>query len=121
MLGIVAAGKDLNYSALVEGRGAGDYFSLLDLTPALESDGSQTTKVTISPSKQWHSQTQTSCSFLTGLAASSEDGEDKSAKELITEFLLALQDVTAVKESGHIIYLPASYYLREDILQYTEY
>ncbi|MGO1672829.1 MAG: siderophore ABC transporter substrate-binding protein [Canibacter sp.] len=120
VLGIVAAGKDLNYSAPVEGRGAGDYFSLLDLTPALESDGStnhQGDDISI------EAMAQSNPDFLLVLdraaAVSSEDGEDKSAKELITESP-ALQDVTAVKESGHIIYLPASYYLREDILQYTE-
>lgn len=120
VLGVVAAGKDLNYSAPIEGRGAGDYFSLLDLTPALESEGStnhQGDDISI------EAMAQSNPDFIIVLdraaAVSSEDGNDKTAEELLTESP-ALKNVTAVKEEGHIIYLPATYYLREDILQYTE-
>lgn len=114
--GLVTSGGDINYAAPTTGRAVGPLYDILELTPALEDDGS--------------SDHQGDDISVEAIAAANPDylivmdrdaavGDDDSAgaKELIEESE-ALQDVPAV-ENDNIYYMPADFYVTEDIQNYT--
>ena len=115
VMGLITSGGEISYSNPYDGRGASIFFSLLDLTPALETEGSETdTGDTVS---------------LEALAAANADvfivldrdaaigeGEVTPAVELINTSA-ALANVPAVVNEAICVF-PADYYLTEDVFAY---
>ncbi len=116
VMGLVTTGKDINYSNPQDGRGASIFFSLLDLTPALAAEGSES-----------HTGDDISLEAIAGAnadfflvldraAAVSEGESDQSALELIGSSA-SLANVPAVVNDA-IYVMPADYYLTEDVFAY---
>lgn len=114
--GLVTSGGDINYAAPTTGRAVGPLYDIVEMTPALEDDGS--------------SDHQGDDISVEAIAAANPDylivmdrdaavGDDDSAgaKELIEESE-ALQDVPAVA-NDNIYYMPSDFYVTEDIQNYT--
>lgn len=116
VMGLVTTGKDINYSNPTDGRGASIFFSLLDLTPALDTSGSTShTGDDIS----LEAIAEANVDFFLVLdraAAVSSDGENQPALELIGSSA-SLANVPAVV-NGDIYVMPADYYLTEDVFAY---
>jgi len=117
VMGLVTSGGEINYSNPTDGRGASIFFSLLDLTPALDAAGS-TDHTGDSVSLEALAQAQ--ADYLLVLdrdAAVSEEGQTVvPALELITGSA-ALAGVPAVQNEA-IYVMPADYYLTEDVFAY---
>lgn len=118
VMGLVTSANEIRYSNPTDGRGASVFFSLLDLTPALDEDGSsnhQGDDISI------EAIAQADADFFLVLdrdAAVSGDEETTPALELINGST-ALAEVTAVKNQA-IYVMPADYYLTEDIFAYID-
>lgn len=118
VMGLVTSANEIRYSNPTDGRGASVFFTLLDLTPALDEDGSsnhQGDDISI------EAIAQANADFFLVLdrdAAVSGDEETTPALELINGSA-ALADVTAVKNQA-IYIMPADYYLTEDIFAYID-
>jgi iron complex transport system substrate-binding protein len=117
VMGLVTSGGEINYSNPTDGRGASIYFSLLGLTPALDTAGS--TDHT-GDSVSLEALAQANADYLLVLdrdAAVSEEGQTVvPALELLTGSA-ALANVTAVQNEA-ISVMPADYYLTEDVFAY---
>lgn len=117
VMGLVTSGGEINYSNPTDGRGASIFFSLLDLTPALDAAGS--TDHT-GDSVSLEALAQANADYLLVLdrdAAVSEEGQTVvPALELITGSA-ALANVPAVQNEA-ISVMPADYYLTEDVFAY---
>ncbi len=117
VMGLVTTGRDINYSNPEDGRGSSIFFDLLDLTPALETSGSEShTGDDISLEAIAGSNAAFFLVLDRAAAVSSEGGDDQSALELINGSA-SLASVPAVV-NGAIYVMPADYYLTEDVFAY---
>ena len=116
VMGLVTSGNEIRYSNPMDGRGASIYFSLLDLTPALDDTGStndQGDDISI------EAIAQANPDFFIVLdrdAAFAAEKEVTPALELINGSA-ALATVPAVTNEA-IYVMPSDYYLTEDIYAY---
>lgn len=117
VMGLVTSGGEINYSNPTDGRGASIFFSLLDLTPALDAEGSSDHT---GDSVSLEALAQANADYLLVLdrdAAVSTEGQTVvPALELITGSA-ALASVPAVQNEA-IYVMPADYYLTEDVFAY---
>lgn len=119
VMGLLTSGGQIAYAAPGTGRSVGPLFTALDLTPAYEQDGEDNThgddisvEAIAQANPDWIIVLDRDAAFP------HEEGDGyQTAEELIANSE-ALQNVTAVKE-GQIFYLPAQFYLTEDIIEYT--
>ncbi|WP_151523562.1 siderophore ABC transporter substrate-binding protein [Serinicoccus kebangsaanensis] len=119
VMGLLTSGGDISYVAPVTGRSIGPVFEVLGLNPALElaaDDTSHGDDISVEAIADANPDWIVVMDRDAAIAA--EGDEYSSAEELITGSE-ALQNVTAVQE-GNIVYLPADFYLTEDIQAYTE-
>lgn len=114
--GLITSGGDINYSAPTTGRAIGPIYDILELTPALEDDGS-TDHQGDDISVEAIASANPDFLIVMDRDAAVGDGTSSSAKELIEESE-ALQDVPAVA-NDNIYYMPADFYVAEDIQNYT--
>lgn len=120
VMGLLTSGGKIAYAAPGTGRSVGPLFTALDLTPAYEQKGEDNThgdeisvEAIAEANPDWIIVLDRDAAFP------HKDGDGyQTAEELIVNSE-ALQNVTAVEE-GHIYYLPATFYLTEDIIEYTE-
>lgn len=115
VMGLITSGGEISYSNPTDGRGASVFFNLLDLTPALDAEGSDN-----------HTGDSVSLETLAGANAdvfivldrdaAVGEGEVTPALELINSSA-ALSAVPAV-ENEAIYVFPADYYLTEDVYAY---
>ncbi|MFT3797263.1 ABC transporter substrate-binding protein [Microbacterium sp.] len=115
VMGLITSGGEINYSNPTDGRGASIFFSLLELTPALDAEGSE-----------GHTGDSVSLEALAGANAdvfmvldrdaAVGEGEVTPALELINGSA-ALAAVPAV-QNGAIYVFPSDYYLTEDVFAY---
>ncbi len=116
VMGLVTSGNEIRYSNPTDGRGASIFFSLLDLTPALEESGSanhQGDDISI------EAIAEANPDFFLVLdrdAAFASEQEVTPAIELI-EGSSALASTPAVQTNA-IYVMPGDYYLTEDIYTY---
>ncbi|HIW47486.1 MAG TPA: ABC transporter substrate-binding protein [Candidatus Yaniella excrementigallinarum] len=114
--GLVTSGGDINYAAPTTGRAVGPLYDILDLTPALDDEGSsdhQGDDISVEAIADANPEYL----IVMDRDAAVGDGTSSGAKELIEESE-ALQDVPAV-ENDNVYYMPADFYLAEDIQNYT--
>ncbi|WP_022923766.1 siderophore ABC transporter substrate-binding protein [Serinicoccus marinus] len=119
VMGLITSGGDIGYVAPSTGRAVGPIFDVLGLTPALEQEGgSGHTGDDISVEAIAEADPDWLVVLDRDAAVAADEEEYSSAEEVIAESE-ALANVTAVTE-GNIVYLPADFYLTEDIQAYTE-
>lgn len=120
VMGLLTSGGDISYVAPVTGRSIGPVFETLDLNPALEQAADDTSHGDdISVEAIAEANPDWLLVMDRDAAIAAEGAEFSGAEELISESA-ALQNVTAVQE-GNIVYLPADFYLTEDIQAYTAF
>ncbi|KUG53303.1 iron ABC transporter substrate-binding protein [Serinicoccus chungangensis] len=119
VMGLLTSGGDISYVAPVTGRSIGPVFEVLGLTPALEQEGGDSghgddisVEAIAEADPDW-------LVVMDRDAAIAAEGDEYSSAEELIEESEALQNVTAVQE-GQIVYLPADFYLTEDMQAYTE-
>lgn len=114
--GLITSGGDINYAAPTTGRAIGPLYDILELTPALKTDGSN---VDTGDDISVEAIAAADPEFLIVMDrdAAVEGGSSSGARELIEESE-ALQNVPAV-ENDNIYYMPADFYVTEDIQNYT--
>lgn len=120
VMGLITSGGTINYAAPKTGRAVGPLFPVLGLTPALEVEGTGDHKgddvsleAIASANPDW-------IIVMDRDAAVAADEEGyKPAAELIDK-AEALSHVTAITE-GNVVYMPANFYVTEDIQAYTEF
>lgn len=123
-MGITTSGGDINFSDPAEGRGASPLFEALDLKPALEVKGGDSTDkgndISVEAIAKANPDWMIVLDRDAPLAAKGgEAAEDYTpAKDLLTKSD-ALKNTTAVKKD-QIIYLPSDLYLDEGIEMYTD-
>lgn len=120
VMGAIAGGGKLNYSAPITGRAVGPLYPLFNLTPALKVDGTGdhqgddiSVEAVASSNPDWIIIMDRDAALDTA-----DESTYQPAAELV-EKSEALSDVTAVKKS-QIVYLPNNFYLTEDIQAYTQ-
>lgn len=120
VMGLLTSGGDISYVAPVTGRSIGPVFETLGLNPALEQAADDTShgddisvEAIAGANPDW-------LLVMDRDAAIAAEGAEFSGAEELISGSEALQNVTAVQE-GNIIYLPANFYLTEDIQAYTEF
>lgn len=119
VVGLIASGGDLSYAAPSTGRAIGPVFDMLNLTPALERDGSSNHQGDdISVEAIAEANPDWLLVMDRDAATAGRNGEEFSPAAELIEGSEALKDVTAVKE-GNIVYLPENFYVMEDIQNYT--
>lgn len=118
VMGLVTSGNEIRYSNPTDGRGSSIFFSLLDLTPALDADGSsnhQGDDISI------EAIAEANADFFLVLdrdaAFSADEGEEVTPALELINGSAALANVPAV-ENQAIYVMPADYYLTEDIFAY---
>ncbi|MBN8424272.1 ABC transporter substrate-binding protein [Microbacterium esteraromaticum] len=116
VMGLVTSANEIRYSNPLDGRGSSIFFSLVGLTPALESEGSSNDK---GDDISIEAIAESNPDFLLVLdrEAAFSDSESTPALELITSST-ALAPVPAI-ENEAIYVMPADFYLTEDIVTYT--
>lgn len=115
VLGLLTSGGEINYANPVDGRGSGIFFHLLDLTPALELEGSEDhTGDSVSIEKL--AQSNADVLLVLDRDAAVGTGDVKPAIDLITGSA-ALAPLPAVKNKA-IEIMPSDYYLTEDVYAY---
>lgn len=121
VMGLIASGGELGYSAPTTGRTVGPMFDFLGLTPALELEESSTDHEGDDVSVEAIAKSNPDWIIVMDRdAAVAADGADyQPAKELL-ENSEALQNVTAAKEA-QVIVMPADTYTNESIQTYTEF
>ena len=115
VMGLIASGGELSYVAPSAGRAIGPFFDMLDLTPALEQSGTdnhQGDDISV------EAIAKSNPDWLIVMDRDAAIGEENATAAELIERSEALQDVTAVKE-GNIVYLPADFYVAEDIQNHT--
>lgn len=115
VMGLIASGGELSYVAPSTGRAIGPFFDMLDLTPALEQSGTdnhQGDDISV------EAIAKSNPDWLIVMDRDAAIGEENATAAELIERSEALQDVTAVKE-GNIVYLPADFYVAEDIQNHT--
>ena len=116
VMGLVTSGGEINYSNPFDGRGASIFFDLLELTPALDAEGSADHT---GDSVSLEALAAANADYLLVLDRDAAVGEDSTvppALELITGSA-ALANVAAV-QNGAIYIMPGDYYLTEDVFAY---
>lgn len=116
VMGLITSGGEINYANPIDGRGSSIFFDLLDLTPALDAEGSEN-----------HTGDSVSLEALAGANADHlivldrdaavGEGEVTPALDLINSSA-ALANVPAVTNESIYVF-PADYYLTEDVFAYT--
>ena len=114
--GLVTSGGDINYAAPTTGRAIGPLYDIIDMTPALDDDGSSD-HTGDDISVEAIASANPDYLIVLDRDAAAGDGTSASAQELIEESE-ALQDVPAVA-NDNIYYMPGDFYVTEDIQNYT--
>lgn len=114
--GLVTSGGDINYAAPTTGRAVGPLYDILEMTPALDDEGSNDHKGD-DISVEAIASANPDFMIVMDRDAAVGDGSSAGAKELIEESE-ALQDVPAVK-NDNIYYMPGDFYIAEDIQNHT--
>lgn len=115
VMGLVTSGGEINYSNPTDGRGASIFFSLLDLTPALETEGT-TTDSGDTVSLEALAAANADVLMVLDRDAAIGEGEVTPALDLIGGSA-ALANVPAVVDDAIYVF-PADYYLTEDVFAY---
>lgn len=115
VMGLITSGGEINYSNPTDGRGASIFFSLLGLTPALESAGTETDKGD-SVSLEALAAANADVFVVLDRDAAIGEGDVTPALDLINSSA-ALANVPAVKNTAIYVF-PADYYLTEDVFAY---
>ena len=115
VMGLITSGGEINYSNPTDGRGASIFFSLLGMTPALESAGSETDKGD-SVSLEALSAANADAFLVLDRDAAVGSGQVTPALDLINGSA-ALANVPAVKNKAIYVF-PSDYYLTEDVYAY---
>ncbi|HIY67121.1 MAG TPA: ABC transporter substrate-binding protein [Candidatus Agrococcus pullicola] len=116
VMGLITSGNEIRYSSPTDGRGASIFFDLLELTPALDAEGSsfdQGDDISI----EAIAEAEADFFLVLDREAAFDDGEATPAFELITTSP-SLTNVPAVQDEA-IYVMPADYYRTEDIIAYT--
>ncbi|WP_347344706.1 ABC transporter substrate-binding protein [Microbacterium sp.] len=117
VMGLITSGGEINYSNPVDGRGASIFFSLLDLTPALDSEGSEN-HTGDSVSLEALAAANADVFMVLDRDAAVGEGEATPALELINSSA-ALATVPAVVNKAIYVF-PGDYYLTEDVFAYID-
>lgn len=121
VMGLVASGGELGYSAPKTGRTVGPMFDFLGLTPALELEDSSTDHEGDDVSVEAIAKSNPDWIIVMDRdAAVASDGPDYQPAKKLLEESEALQNVTAAKE-GQVLVMPADTYTNEGIQTYTEF
>lgn len=115
VMGLITSGGEINYANPVDGRGASIFFSLLDLTPALDSEGSEN-HTGDSVSLEALAAANADVFIVLDRDAAVGEGEVTPALELINSSA-ALATVPAVVNEAIYVF-PGDYYLTEDVFAY---
>lgn len=115
VMGLVTSGGEINYSNPTDGRGASIFFSLLDLTPALDAEGSSD-HTGDNVALEALARANADVFMVLDRDAAFADKESSPALELINGSA-ALANVPAVKNQAIYVF-PADYYLTEDVFAY---
>ena len=119
-MGIITTGGDINYAAPGVGRAVGPVFDWLNLTPALNAEGSSDHKGSdVSVEAIAESNPYWMLILDRDQAIASDEEGYQPAAELLKNSD-ALQKVTAIQQD-HLVYFPEDFYLHEDIILYTEF
>lgn len=118
VMGVVTSANEIRYANPDDGRGASIFFSLLDLTPALDADGSSNHQGD-DISLEAISEANPEFFLVLDRDAAVGDGEDVTPATQLIESSKVLGGVTAVVDDA-IYVMPADYYLTEDIFSYIE-
>lgn len=118
VMGLVTSANEIRYANPSDGRGASIFFSLLDLTPALDEDGSSNHQGD-DISLEAIGEAQPDFLLVMDRDAAVGDGEDVTPALELIESSKVLGEVPAVKNNA-IYIMPADYYLTEDIFAYIE-
>ena len=115
VMGLITSGGEINYANPTDGRGSSIFFDLLDLTPALDAEGSENHT---GDSVSLEALAGANADFFTVLDrdAAVGEGEVTPALDLITSST-ALANVPAVQNEAIYVF-PADYYLTEDVFAY---
>ncbi len=121
VMAVITSGGEINYAAPSTGRTLGPVFDILDLTPALESDGSTdhqgddiSVEAIAASNPDWI------LVMDRDAAVSVNTHEEYTPATDIISGSEALQNVTAVSE-GNVVYMPQGTYLNEGIETYTQF
>lgn len=121
VMAVITSGGEINYAAPGKGRTLGPVFDILDLTPALDSEGSTDHQGDdISVEAIAKSNPDWILVMDRDAAVSGNNGEQYTPANELLANSAALRNVTAIKEQ-HIIYMPEDTYVNESIQTYTEY
>ncbi len=115
VMGLITSGGEISYSNPYDGRGASIFFDLLDLTPALETEGSEG-HTGDSVSLEALAAANADVFMVLDRDAAVGEGEITPALELITSSA-ALATVPAVVNEAIYVF-PSDYYLTEDVFAY---
>ena len=115
VMGLVTSGGEINYSNPLDGRGSSIFFNLLELTPALDAEGSSD-HTGDSVSLEALAQANADSFLVLDRDAAFADSENAPALELIGGSA-ALANVPAVQNQA-IYIMPSDYYLTEDVFAY---
>lgn len=115
VMGLITSGGEINYANPTDGRGSSIFFDLLDLTPALDAEGSENHT---GDSVSLEALAGANADFFTVLDrdAAVGEGEVTPALDLINSST-ALANVPAVQNEAIYVF-PADYYLTEDVFAY---
>ncbi len=116
VMGLVTSGNEIRYSSPEDGRGSSIFFSLVGLTPALDSEGSTNDKGD-DISIEAIAESDADFFLVLDREAAFADSESSPALELISSSS-ALANVPAVQNKA-IYVMPDDFYLTEDIVAYT--
>jgi iron complex transport system substrate-binding protein len=116
VMGLITAGGEINYSNPVDGRGSSIFFDLLDLTPALDAEGSEN-HTGDSVSLEALAAANADYFIVLDRDAAVGEGDVAPALELINGSA-ALANVPAVQNEAIYVF-PADYYLTEDVFAFT--
>ena len=120
VMAVITSGGEIGYVAPGAGRTLGPVFDILDLTPALEVEGSEDHQGDdISVEAIADSDPDWILVMDRDAAVAADDPSYVAAAEAL-ENSQALANVTAVKED-RIVYMPADTYTNESIQTYTEF
>lgn len=121
VLSVLTSGGKISFVAPSTGRSIGPVYDILGLKPALQAkagDKSHGDDISVEAIAQAKPQWLLVMDRDASIAGAREASEYKPAKDLI-ESNPALKNVPAIQKK-QIIYLPANFYLTEDIQAYTE-
>lgn len=115
VMGLITSGGEISYSNPFDGRGASIFFNLLDLTPALDSEGTDG-HTGDSVSLEALAAANADVFMVLDRDAAVGEGEVTPALELINTSA-ALSSVPAVQNEAIYVF-PSDYYLTEDVFAY---